>query len=169
MKTKFQEADEIIKALNLFEHPEGGYFSEIFRSEELISQNSLPVKYNGSRCMMTSIYFLLRGNNISKFHILKSDEIWYFHSGAPVIIHKISEDGEYFKETLGINVPNGEKPQVILKNNTWFGAEVSDKESYSFVSCAVAPGFEFADFKLADRNELISAYPAFEDIIKRLT
>jgi predicted cupin superfamily sugar epimerase len=167
--TKFQEAEEIVKKLNLSPHPEGGYFSEIYRNEEIIPQNHLPARYDGERKYITSIYFLLKGDNISHFHILKSDEIWYFHSGAPIIAHKISEDGKYEKEILGINFAAGEKPQVIFKRNTWFAAEVFDKESYTLIGCAVAPGFEFSDFKLGDRNELILKYPDHKEIIERLT
>ena len=169
MSAQSIKADEIIKLLNLLPHSEGGYYNEIYRNSESISKGGLPERYNESRNILTSIYFLLKGNDISKFHILKSDEIWYFHSGSPVIIHKISLDGKYEKVIAGLDVLSGEKPQVILNYDTWFGAELLDKESYALVSCAVAPGFDFKDFKLADKIELLSKYPAHSEIINRLT
>ncbi len=166
---KLKEAEDIIKALNLFAHPEGGYFGEIYKSEEYVSADALPHRYDSGRSFMTSIYFLLKGDHVSAFHRLKSDEVWYFHSGGSLITHQITPVGVYKKEILGTNVSVGEKPQVIFYKNSWFGAELLDKESYALIGCAVAPGFEFADFELGKRENLISKYPHLEDLIVRLT
>jgi predicted cupin superfamily sugar epimerase len=163
------DVNSVIKTLELIPHPEGGYFREVYKSEEFIGQNMLPSRYNGNRSFLTSIYYLLKNNDVSQFHILLSDEVWYFHIGSPVIIHQIIFDGNYNKYLLGSNYLSEEKLHVVVKRNTWFGAEIRNKNSFSLVNCAIAPGFEFSDFKLADRNELLAKYPQHTDLIIRLT
>ena len=163
------DVNSVIKTLELIPHPEGGYFREVYKSEEITTQDMLPSRYNGNRSFLTSIYYLLKNNDVSRFHNLLSDEIWYFHIGSPVIIHQISFDGSYSKYLLGSNYLSEEKPHVLVRRNTWFGAEIKNKDSFSLVSCAIAPGFEFLDFKLADRNELLVKYPQHTDLIIKLT
>lgn len=162
-------ATYLIEKLKLKPHPEGGYFSEIFRSDEIIVEQSLPKRYDGNRNFYTSIYFLLNGNQCSKFHRLKSDEIWHFYEGCPLIIYQINQNGELIESRLGNNPENGEYHQFQLKNNYWFGAKLSDIESYAFIGCCVAPGFEYQDFELADRNNLQKQYPNLTDVINKLT
>lgn len=158
-----------IKELNLQEHPEGGYFRETFRNnEKLISENS-PERYDKDRCFLTSIYFLLKGTQKSKFHRLKSDELWYFHDGTPTTIHFISPEGKYFSHTVGLDIINDQTPQIVIPRHHWFAAEVVDKEGYVLVGCAVAPGFEFEDFELAKHEELSKVFPNHTDLIKRFT
>jgi predicted cupin superfamily sugar epimerase len=163
------DVNSIIKTLELIPHQEGGYFREVYRSGESISQDMLPSRYNGNRSFLTSIYYLLKNNDVSRFHALLSDEIWYFHTGSPVIIHQIDFYGNYSKYLLGLNYLSEERPYILIKRNTWFGAEIKNKNSFSLVSCAIAPGFEFSDFKLADRNDLIAKYPQHRDLIVKLT
>ena len=163
------DVDNIIKTLELVPHPEGGYFREVYRCEEIIQQDMLPPRYNGSRSFLTSIYYLLKNNDVSRFHTLLSDEIWYFHIGSPIVIHQIDFDGNYNNYLLGSNYLLQERPHVLIKKNTWFGAEIKNKDSFSLVSCAIAPGFQFSDFKLANRNELIAKYPQHTDLIVRFT
>lgn len=159
---------KIIKKYNLQKHPEGGHYSEIFRSTEIISDNCLPERYKEERVFYTSIYFLLAENDISHFHILQSDEIWYYHSGSSIKIHIIDENGNYSQHLLGISKKNA-TPSLLIKRNTWFAAELSNKNSYGLVSCVVIPGFEFVDFQLGNRNYLINKFPEHKKIIKRFT
>jgi uncharacterized protein len=162
------EADIIIKALGLLPHPEGGYYKEIYRSEEIINVSALPERYPESRNFSTSIYYMLLGKKISHFHQLKSDEIWHFYSGSPVIIHCLNHDG-YSKNVVGNNILKGELPQFIIKKGTWFAAEVADKNNFSLIGCTVAPGFDFKDFLLASRNELTKEYPLYNELITKFT
>lgn len=159
---------KIIKHYSLQRHPEGGYFAEIIRSDELISKANLPERYNNDRTFFTSIYFLLKKNDISQFHILKSDEVWYFHSGSPLILHILDEDGNYNKHILGISKKE-HHPSLLVRRNSWFAAELLDKETYGLVSCIVIPGFEFEDFELGSKDYLINKFPKHKKIIKRLT
>lgn len=162
-------AEEWISSLGLTRHPEGGYFKEIYRSDESLSKNSLPGRYQGARRFATSIYFLLKSGECSKLHRLKSDEIWYFHAGASVTIYMISADGNLSFKVLGCNAEQGENLQVVIPRGSWFGAEVNQKNSYGLMGCMVAPGFEFEDFELAKREELLKQFPQYEELIRRLT
>jgi uncharacterized protein len=158
-----------INHLDLSPHPEGGYYREIFRSDEKIIQNCLPPGFLGSRSLYTSIYFLLKHNHVSHFHRIKSDEIWCFHSGNSLDIHIIDKEGNYVIKKLGLNPDENEMPQQIVSSGSWFGACLQNKNSYALVTCFVSPGFDFVDFELAKREELLKLYPNHKEIIKNLT
>lgn len=157
-----------IDKLGLIQHPEGGYFVETYRSEEIISTQSLPERYNSKRVFGTSIYFLLTTESVSNFHRLNSDEIWHFHYGGTGKIHFIDSEGNYSYQLIGNELEADESFQVVIPQGSWFAAEVT-KEDYILVGCTVAPGFEFEDFELADRQELSSAYPEHQTLIERFT
>lgn len=163
------KAKEYIDKLTLQAHPEGGYFSEVYRSEEIISGDYLPARYGTSRSFSTSIYFMLEGNQVSTFHRLKSDELWHFYDGSALDIYIIDEPGSLNKIRLGNNISAGETFQTVVKKNTWFGAEIIDKSSFALIGCTVTPGFDFSDFELAKMNDLIKKYPEYEEIIINLT
>lgn len=158
----------LIKQLNLSKHPEGGYFRELYRSNELIPQSNLPSRYSGARSISTSIYFMLTKNDVSKFHRIKSDEIWHFYLGDPLDIYVINNNGELKVLRLGNDFGKGETPQIIIEKNQWFGAKTS-ANSFSLLGCTVAPGFDFEDFELAERGTLLSDYPHLEKVIKEFT
>ncbi len=162
------KADDLIKQLELKPHPEGGYFKETYRSDEAI--RSLPKRYNGrSRNIGTSIYFLLKGNQCSAFHKLLSDEIWHFYEGSTIKLFIIDSAGNLITPELGNDISNGEQYQYTVPRNCWFSARPLDPDGYSLVGCTVAPGFDFSDFQLADRNYLLKAFPQHESIIKSFT
>lgn len=153
----------IIDQLKLVVHPEGGYYKEVYRSPGKF----YPPEMNASRNYLTSIYFLLEKGNVSHFHVIKSDELWYFHSGDPCLVHVIKPDGEYQQITLGLNLNEGELPFAAVRAGDVFGSESLGE--FSFVSCAVAPGFDFNDFKLFTTAELVAKYPSHERIIRKFT
>jgi predicted cupin superfamily sugar epimerase len=152
--------ENIIKTLHLIPHPEGGFYSETYRSEITIP--------GMDRQLMTIIYFLLTSENVSHFHRIKSDEFWFFHSGSPLIVHILDENG-HSEVKVGNDLFNGELPQFMVPKNTIFGSSVSEDNSYSLVSCAVAPGFDFNDFELFNSVDLVKLYPDEYEIISRLT
>jgi len=158
-----------INKLNLVKHPEGGYYKEIYRSEEVISKNALPDRYSSDRNVSTSIYFLLDREDVSHFHQIQSDEKWHFYEGISLTIHMIDEAGNYSSQKLGRNFEEGETHQFVIPKCTWFAAEVNDKTSFTLIGCTVAPGFDFADFELANREVLIKQFPLHKIIIERLT
>ena len=155
-----QEIELLIEKLELLPHPEGGFYKETYRSNETIA--------SANRQLMTSIYFLLTSNNVSKFHRIKSDEIWFFHSGSPLIVHVLDEKG-HTENLVGLDIQKGELPQFMVPKNTIFGSSVRGENSYSLVSCVVAPGFDFADFELFTKEDLLPLFPLQEEIIAQLT
>jgi len=161
-------ADYFVKNLEMIAHPEGGFYKEIFASAENISDRDLNVEFEGSRMLWTSIYFLLRDGEVSNFHRLKSDEMWYYHSGSPLTIYMISPEGELTSEQLGLNIEKGEKPQVLVPKNYIFGSAMNNA-GYALVGCMVSPGFEFKDFELFKRNFLLEKYPEYKETIIKLT
>ena len=163
------KSQDYIKQLNLSPHPEGGYFSEIYRSSEIINKSALPSRYADDRCFATLIYFLLEDNQISAFHILNSDEIWHHLDGGPIDIHMINTEGVYSKITLGKDLPAGEIPQFVIPRNTWFAAGLKNAGSFVLVGCTVCPGFEFDDFRLGERSNLLLKFPEHSDLIKKFT
>ncbi|MCD6113377.1 MAG: cupin domain-containing protein [Bacteroidales bacterium] len=158
-----------IEKLQLQRHPEGGYFKEIYRSDEIIKKESLPERYSDERNFSTSIYFLLEKNDVSLFHRLKSDEIWHFYSGTSLTLYIIDKNGFLKKIVVGDNPDNEEVLQTVIKNGNWFAAKVNNPDSYSLIGCTVSPGFSFNDFELAKREDLIKLFPDHSDIIKMFT
>lgn len=162
-------AKYFVDKFDMQKHPEGGYFSEYYRSEELMSKDSLPDRYDRDHCFSTSIYFLLEGDDFSAFHKVNSDELWHFYAGSSLTLYVLREDGLLEKKLIGNDPIDGESFYAMIKKNQWFAARTNDEDSYTLVGCTVAPGFEFVDFQLADREELIKIFPQYSDIIKQLT
>lgn len=158
-----------ITKLNLRPHPEGGFYKETYKSNEILSKAVLPGRFSGDRAFSTSIYFFLEKNDFSAFHRIKQDELWHFYDGTSLVIHIIDVDSIYFVRKLGLNIEKGEQPQVIVKAGCFFAVEILDKESYCLTGCTVAPGFDFDDFEMPSRNDLIELFPLHEKVITQLT
>ncbi|MCL6267857.1 cupin domain-containing protein [Flagellimonas myxillae] len=159
----------LIEKFELAPHPEGGYFKETYRSKGSIALDALPQEYEGSRNFSTSIYFLLTSDTFSAFHKIKQDEIWHFYAGSPLMLYIISESGELSEHCIGNDFEAGEVPQLVVPGNHWFAAQTIEKDSYSFVGCTVAPGFDFADFVLPERKELLEKFPEHSKLIAKFT
>jgi predicted cupin superfamily sugar epimerase len=164
-----KKAEYYIKTLGLEKHPEGGWFKEVYRSDELIQKEHLPERFSGSRHHSTSIYFMLTSDTFSAFHRIKSDELWHFYKGSPVTIYMIDDAGKYSEILLGDDPDGGESFQCVIPAGVWFGAKVNLPDSFSLVGCTVAPGFHFDDFELGEREELMKLFPQHKGIIARLT
>ncbi len=158
-----------IDKLHLLPHPEGGYYAETYRSPEIVQGNHLPKRYGGDRSFSTAIYFLVEGGKFSALHRIESDELWHFYWGSCLTVQVIEPGGQLQTIYLGNNPEAGEVFQAVVKAGCWFGSLVETPGSYALVGCTVAPGFDFADFELANRKELISLYPQHQSIIESLT
>jgi predicted cupin superfamily sugar epimerase len=155
-------AEHWINHLNLQPHPEGGYYKEVFRSTNEVTRAGATV----TKQACTSIYYLLEGRDFSGFHRLASDELWYFHKGAPLHIQVIDNQGK--QTTIELSDGDTGSLQAIIPPNTWFAAEIPSGSGFALVSCAVAPGFDFAEFEMAKREELLKQYPQHGALLERL-
>ncbi len=156
-----------INSLGLLPHPEGGYYKETYRSNEEITNNALPDRFSGNKSFATAIYFLLEEGNFSAFHKIKSDEIWHFYDGSPVLIHTIDNDGTLITYKLGNSPIDGVFPQITIPANTWFASESTG--NFSLVGCTVSPGFDFNDFEMANRKMLVNLFEKHRAIIEKFT
>ena len=163
------DANAWIDRLGLLPHPEGGYFRETYRAVETVAGGALPARYDGDRAHGSAIIYLLGHGDYSAFHRLRSDEVWHFYAGCPLHVHVIAPGGEYDRMTLGTDVVVGERPQLVVHANHWFAAEPAAHEAFALTGCTVAPGFDMADFELANRETLSEIYPEHADLITRLT
>jgi uncharacterized protein len=138
------KAEDYIKALNMQEHPEGGWFVETYRSAREID---LP-DFDGSRSMATSILFLIPEGKRSALHRIKSDEIWYYHAGGALDVIELDADGKERRTVVGPEILKGQRLQYVVAAGNWFGAEPHTGSGFCLVGCQVSPGFDFADFEL---------------------
>jgi predicted cupin superfamily sugar epimerase len=152
-----------IRTLGLEEHPEGGYFKETYRAEMEIDATG----FEGRRAAGTAIYYLLKGCQFSAFHRMKSDEIWHYYAGSPLAVHIIDGSRHYQKITLGKR--KGQSPQAVVKAGCWFAAALDKPSSYSLVGCTVAPGFDFRDWEVGRREELLKLHSKHRQIIEKFT
>jgi predicted cupin superfamily sugar epimerase len=159
-----------VDTLGLSPHPEGGFYRETYRAEMTLPESALSSVHGGPRSASTAIYFLVTAGSFSAFHRIASDELWHFHAGGALEIVTIDPSGARRDLHLGLDVERGERPQHVVTAGAWFGSRLrTDEDGYALVSCTVAPGFDFADFELARRDELARAYPTHVAIIAALT
>lgn len=156
-------ATEIITALELAKHPEGGYYKRIYCSEER-SVN----RQGNERAACTAIHYLLQAGQFSRLHRIQSDELWFHQQGVALEIVTITQ-GELQRVVLGSNLLAGERLSHRVPAQQWFGARVLASEGFALVSCVVSPGFDFEDFELAKREELISEFPHLREMIEQFT
>ena len=162
-------AAEWIAFVRLAPHPEGGFYRETYRAQEAIAADHLPARFGGPRACSTAICFLLPGNQVSVLHRIKSDEVWHFYAGGALTLALIHPDGRLEEHRLGPDPERGERFQALVPAGCWYGASVDDPEPYALVGGTVAPGFDFADFELADRPALLARFPQHQQVILRLT
>ncbi len=153
-------AETIIKELDLKQHPEGGFYRETYRSSERIKLSAGKTRHTA-----TAIYYLLNEGDKSHFHRVGADEIWLFHQGEPLEILMITDDGNIETKILGDRLELNQEPQITIPANTWFAAHIKEKKGFTLVSCVVAPGFEFDDFELANKQKLMKSFPKIKNEI----
>ena len=162
-------ARQWIETLGLRPHPEGGYFRETYKASEVLSRDCLPARFGDERAMCTAIYYLLLANDVSALHRVRQDEILHFYDGAAFIVHVIDPAGNYSMSRLGRNPGQGELPQVVVPGGHLFGMKVAEGGAYTLLGCTVAPGFDFADFEMPSRQDLIGKFPEHRGLIESLT
>ncbi len=160
---------EYISSLHLVEHPEGGYYARTYESDLCIQKNALPRDFSGDRKVSTAIYFLLEGNHYSAFHRIKSDELWHFYDGCGLCIYVIYPDGRGEELYLGNDITKGFRFQHIVKAGCWFASKPIDQNGYSLCGCTVSPGFDFEDFEMGNKLQLLSQFPQHKKWIEGLS
>ena len=102
-------------------------------------------------------------------HCVAADEVWHFYDGSPLLVHTIDPHGNHSVIKLGQNAEAGEQFQCVVPGGHWFGSCLEEPDRYALVGCTVAPGFDFADFRIAARADLLAQYPQHRDVIHKLT
>ena len=154
-------ATDLITALDLRPLPrEGGYYRETYRSTESLASRG--------RSLSTTMYYLLTKDTFSTLHRLPSDEVFHFYLGDPVSMLQLHADGTSKIIRLGTDILSGQSPQVVVPAGVWQGSWL-ESGSFALLGTTMAPGFDFADYEAGDRAALTRAYPAFAELIARLT
>lgn len=148
---------------------EGGYFTETYRADENIAKDALPARYDGDRDFSTAILYLLPAGQCSRFHKVKSDEIFHFYLGDPVEMTWLMEDGTCKKMILGSDITAGQHVQIVVPKGTWQGAYIIEGGEFALMGCTVAPGFDFADFEIGEKDQLLAQFPNAKEVIERLS
>lgn len=163
--TDAAEAAFLIARLGLQPHPEGGHYRETWRADERLHRPALGVE----RAAGTAIYYMLSGDAFSAWHRIRSDEIWHFYAGGTLLVHVLDEAGGLTTHRLGNALADDAAAfQAVVPANCWFAAERVSAARYTLVGCTVAPGFDFADFELADAARLAAEFPAHAELIAKL-
>src|SRR5215218_3038500 len=138
---------ELIRALGLEPHPEGGHYRELFRSAAGVQ----PEDGRGARAALTTIYFLLRAGERSRMHRVESDEVWHHYEGAPLEL--VIAEGDFAAVlTLELGpVGPSSRPVEVVPAGCWQAARSTGE--YTLVGCSVGPGFDFADFRMLDSSD----------------
>jgi len=166
MLTTARTRDQLIEQFDLQPHPEGGYFRETYRSREQVTRSA----DSAGRSASTAIYYLLCDGAYSAWHRIRSDEVWHFYAGTGLDVHVLHGDGRLQTHHLGNALAQREVVfQAVVPAGCWFAAECADPGSYALAGCTVAPGFEFAEFELADGARLLADYPVHASLIRRLS
>jgi predicted cupin superfamily sugar epimerase len=154
-------AEEVIAALGLEPHPlEGGFFRETYRTGHMHGQE---------RPLATGIYYLLTPQSCSALHRLPGDELFHFYLGDPVEQLHLRPDGSGAVVALGPDLLAGQRPQVLVPGGVWQGACLAPGGRLALLGTTMTPGFAYPDYQKGDREELTRQYPAFAEMIQKLT
>lgn len=160
--------DQLVKALGLESHVEGGYFRQTFKSD---SEPFVQTEH-GQRSTMTSIYYLLTADSpVGHFHLNRSDIMHYFHTGDPITYYLLYPDGKLETKILGPDVSKGQAFQFVVKGGVWKASSIdpNGRYGYGLIGEAVAPGFEYQDMQLGKTEQMISLFPQHAEMIRKLS
>jgi len=151
-------ATGLIERLDLVPHPEGGHYRRLFTSPVMMEA------VQGKRPSMTAIHYLLKAGEFSAWHRLRSSELWHWQAGGRLLVCQLDGQGGLQITALGPEAGLN----LVIPPDTWFAAELAQDSDFALCTCTVSPGFDFADFELAQPERLAHMFPAHEQLIKRL-
>ena len=161
-------AQELIEALELEAHVEGGYFRRTYAAEH----QPRVAAQAGERFSMTSIFYLLTEDGpIGHFHRNRSDIVHYFQLGDPIDYFLIHPDGELERVSLGADPRRGERLQLTVPGGIWKASRLRAQgtHGYGLISEAVTPGFDYSDMTLGSTAALLAAFPQHRELIEALS
>lgn len=166
--TSSSRAAELVRRFSLQPHPEGGFYREVHRSAARITSPA----HEGERSALTHIDFLLEEGSFSAWHVVISDELWHHYSGDPLELHLLHlADGgapaQHRVVILGRELDRGHVPHAVVPAGVFQAARTLG--AYSLMGCTVAPGFEFRDFSMPGRGELLQRFPDHAAVVERFT
>jgi predicted cupin superfamily sugar epimerase len=163
-------ADEIKQLLQLEPlRGEGGFLRETYRSRWHVAEEYLPEGMRGSRSIGTAIYFMLTPETFSALHRMPGTEIFHFYLGDPVVMLQLARDGASQTITIGPDLAAGHRPQVVVRGHVWQGSKLVPGGKFALMGTTMAPGFDYKDFELGKRNELMAEYPGVAEMIRQYT
>ena len=163
---------KIIEGLKLEPLPiEGGYFRQTYICEEILKPEQLPTRYKQKHSFGTVIYYMLEKNRFpfSMLHKLKTDEIYHFYLGDPVIIFLLFPGLPCQHITMGSDILLGQKVQVLVPKDTWQSVILKLGSNFALMGTSMAPGYKNEDITFALREELLLQYPSEREIIIKTT
>lgn len=163
-------AREIIERLQL--EPltiEGGYFRETYRAPLMLPAGTLPTDYGGGRNAATCIYYLLTPETFSAIHRVRSDEIFHFYAGDAVEMLQLWPGGKAKVVTVHNDLAAGHEPQVVVPAGVWQGCRLVPGGEWALMGCTVAPGFDYVDFELAKREDMLALSTEYSVLMTELT
>jgi predicted cupin superfamily sugar epimerase len=161
------EAARLVDLLGLAPHPEGGFFSETWRSPLVLSGLGSSSHPRSPRAASTAIYYLLPAGSLSALHRVSSDEVWHHYAGDPLELH-VFEGRSHRRVVVGRDFARDERPQHVVPAGVWQAATPLGTR-FSLCGCTVAPGFDFADFAMPSRADLLRLLPDHAELVTRLT
>ena len=162
MSVRVSDHARIVELLGLVPHPEGGFYRETFRARHAVKGSG-----GAERAASTAIYFLLPSGSFSAFHRVASDEVWHHYDGGPLELHVIEGDAHQ-RVVLGRDLESGERPQHVVRAGAWQAASPIGA-TWTLCGCTVSPGFDFADFEMPSRAELLASLPEHATLVQRFS
>jgi hypothetical protein len=162
-------AEDIRRLLGLQPlEPEGGFFTETYRSAGRLPPGALPA-HAAPRPLATAIYYLLEPGTFSALHRLRSDEVFHFYLGDPVELLLLGPGADGHVLRLGPDLAAGERPQAVVPAGAWQGSRLVPGGRWALLGTTMSPGFDVADFELGRRVELAARWPQHRALIEGLT
>ena len=160
-------SEDVIRALSLEPRAEGGYFRRTYQADH----RDMLETANGSRYLMTSIYYLLDEQSpVGQFHFNQADILHYFHLGDAIEYSLIHADGSLQTLVMGSDMLAGQRLQLHVPGGIWKASRLLDgPNGFGLISEAVSPGFDFADMEMGDRQKLVQQFPQHRTLIEKLT